>query len=174
MFLLDHVAPEDAQGAVKEAYSVFPQGFPVPEPLKLMSASPELCLQQSRVLNYYINHNRIDSGFFAVLRYVLAHEYEYDFCRDFNAQMLKRAAGADDEELAGLAEHPENAPLEDEQKALLLFVLKMLRAPKDVGGEDVDALRAMGWTDRDIFDAAHHGASFLASSVLWKGLTETT
>lgn len=172
MFLLDHVAPENAQGKVAEAYGIFPPGFPAPAPLVMMSASPELCALQSQVIRYFMTHPSIDHGFFAILRFVLAHEYDYPFCRDLNAGLLKSAAGMTDEELAAFARNPENAPLEEEQKALLLFVVKTLRDPKSATKQDIDALRAHGFTDRDIFDAAYHGTSFIAASTLWKAFSK--
>ena len=49
MFLLDVVKPEDAAGKVAEAYSVFPEGIPVPEPLVMMSASPDLAEIQRKI-----------------------------------------------------------------------------------------------------------------------------
>ena len=172
MFLLDHVAPENAQGNVAEAYGIFPPGFPVPAPLVMMSASPDLCALQSNAIRYFMTHERIDHGFFAILRFVLAHEYDYPFCRDLNAGLLKHAAGLTDAELASFAKNPESAPLEEEQKALLLFVLKTLRDPKSVNKRDIDALHAHGFTDQDIFDAAYHGANFVAASTLWKAFSK--
>jgi len=172
MFLLNHVAPENAQGKVAEAYSIFPPGFPVPAPLVMMSASTDICALQSEFIRYFMTHQSIDHGFFATLRYVLAHEYDYPFCRELNAGLLKRAAGMTDEELASFAKNPENAPLEDAQKALLLFVVKTLRDPKSTSKQDIDALHDHGFTDQDIFDAAYHGASFIAASTLWKAFSK--
>lgn len=172
MFLLNHVVPENAQGKAAEAYSIFPPGFTPPAPLVMMSASPDLCALQSNFIRYYMTHQRIDHGFFAILRFVLAHEYDYPFCRDFNAGLLKNAAGMTEAELASFATNPENAPLEEEQKALLLFVLKALRDPESTTKQDIDALHGHGFTDQDIFDAVYHGTTFIASSTLWKAFSK--
>jgi len=168
MFILDTVRPEDAEGKVKEAYSVFPEGMPVPDPLILMSASPDLAYAQSQVIRYFMTHDRLDIGLLAIIRYLVASLYDYEFCINLNSGLLQMAGGFSEEELRALRENPENAPLEEEQKALLLFVLKVVKNPREVTEEDVQKLRDLGWTDRDIFDAAMHGVGMVGPSMLYK------
>lgn len=60
MFKLKTVKPEEATGKVAEAYSVFPAGIPVPAPLILMSASPDLLQPQSQVIRHYMTHSKLD------------------------------------------------------------------------------------------------------------------
>ena len=62
MFFLKHVEPEAATGKVAEAYGVLPAGFPVPEPLQLLSASPDLAFTQSQVMRYFMNHDHWDGA----------------------------------------------------------------------------------------------------------------
>ncbi len=168
MFILNHVMPEEATGKVAEAYSVFPKQVPVAEPLILMSASPDLALAQSGIIRHFVTHDQLDLGLLAMIRYLAAHELDYTFCARFNADLLKRAGGLSDEELDSLRTHPENAPLEEPQKALLLFVLKVIRSPQEVTAEDVDQLRKLGWTDQAIFDASYHGAAMSGPATLYK------
>ncbi len=58
--------------------------------------------------------------------------------------------------------------MDGKNKAMLLFVAKAIRSPETVTQEDVDALREVGWTDTDIFDAVFHGASMAGPSILFK------
>lgn len=172
MFILNHVKPEDATGKVAEAYSVFPKGVPVPAPLMLMSASPDLANAQSNIIRYYMGHEKLDTGLLAMIRYLVANELDYRFCIDFNAGMLKMAGGFSDDDLESLKEGPENAPLEEFQKELLIFVLKVVKTPEEVTKADVERLRALGWTDQDIFDAAYHGAAMAGPATLIKAFSE--
>jgi hypothetical protein len=172
MFILKTVEPEAATGKVAEAYSVFPKGFPVPEPLILMSASPELAHLQSRVIHHYMTHSKLDIGLLAMIRYLAASEFNYPFCVQLNAGLLKMAGGFSDAELESLKAHPETAPLEDSQKALLLFVLKVIKAPELVDEVDVAKLHELGWSDQDIFDAAFHGTAMIGASKLYKAFTK--
>lgn len=168
MFILNHVKPEEATGKVAEAYSVLPPEVPVPDPLILMSASPELAYLQSGIIRYFINHDRLDMGLFAMIRYLVAQQYDYQFCINLNAGILKQAGGLSDADLDALKTNPENAPLEESQKSLLLFVLKVVKTPHNIQQDDLDKLRAHGWSDQDIFDATYHGTSMVAPSILYK------
>ena len=172
MFILDHVKPEEAEGQVAEAYSVFPKGFPVPEPIILMSVSPEITYQQSRIVHHYMTHEKLDTGLLAMIRYLVANDCDYPFCINLNAFILKQAGSMSDADLEALRANPENAPLEESQKALLLFVLKVVRTPDAVQKADIDRLHQMGWTDRDIFDAAYHGTSMISASKLYKAFVK--
>lgn len=172
MFLLEHVKPENASGRVKEAYAAFPAGFPVPEPLVLMSVSPELAYQQSQIVRHFMTHSNLDMGLLASIRYVIASQYDYAFCVNFNANLLKMAGGLSDEDLQTLKSDPESAGMEEPQKALLLFALKVVRSPEAIEKADVDRLREMGWSDQDIFDAAFHASSMVSASNLYKAFVK--
>jgi alkylhydroperoxidase family enzyme len=107
-----------------------------------------------------------------MIRYLAANEYNYQFCINLNAGILKMAGGFSEEDLEALRANPENAPLEDFQKAMLLFVLKVVKTPEAVQESDVEALREMGWTDQDIFDAAFHGTAMIGASKLYKAFSK--
>jgi alkylhydroperoxidase family enzyme len=76
--------------------------------------------------------------------------------------------GLEDAEIEKAISAPETAPLEDKDKALLLFVLKTIKTPDTVSAEEVDALHELGWTDRDILDATVHGTGMIGPSFLMK------
>lgn len=172
MFRLQHVEPGKASGKVAEAYGVFPPGMEPALPMQVMSASPDLAKIMAASLRYFISHERLDLGFLAMIRYLAARELGYEFCIGFNAGLLKKAGGLDDAMLEAMAEDPMQAPLEESQKLLLAFVLKALRAPREVTREEIEALRGQGWRDSDIMDAVFHAASMFAPAVLLKAFTD--
>ena len=172
MFIIDHVKPEDATGKVAEAYGAFPPQVPVPAPLQLMSASPELAVAQSQIIRHYVTHEKLDAGLLGLIRYLSAHEFGYQFCINFNSGLLQQAGGFSAEELAAIQQNPEQAPLEESQKALLLFVLKVLKTPDAVDQGDITPLRDLGWSDQEIFEAAYHGASMATPATLFKAFAE--
>lgn len=59
-----------------------------------------------------------------------------------------------------LAVDPDNAVLDRRERALVDYVLKLTRTPRDVSAADVDALRAAGFSDSAIHDAAAVAAYF--------------
>lgn len=172
MLILDYVKPEDATDKVAEAYSIFPEQVPVPEPLMMMSASPELALKQSEILHYFILHERLDTGLLAMIRFLVANELDYGYCINFNTRLLKLAGGMSDEELAALKADPDNIPLETHQKELVRFVLKVVRTPEQVTSADINKLHELGWSDRDIFDAAYHGTYMMSTANLYKAFNK--
>lgn len=52
------------------------------------------------------------------------------------------------------------APLNDRERILVEFALKVTTAPKGVGPSDLDALRAVGLSDADILEATETSAWF--------------
>jgi alkylhydroperoxidase family enzyme len=146
--------------------------MPVPDPLILMSASPDLTLLQSKIMRHYMTHEKLDMGLLATIRFLVANEYDYQFCINLNAGILKLAGGMSDSDLETLKANPQEAQLEESQKALLLFVLKVVRRPDEVQEDDVEELRQMGWSDQDIFEAAFHGAAMIGGSKLYKAFTK--
>jgi len=170
MFILNHVKPEDATGKVAEAYAVFPPRMPVPDPLLMMSASPDLALLQSNVIRYFSTQDKLDFGLLATIRYLVSCEFDFQYCINFNAGLLQQAGGLSAGDLAGLRDHPEEA-LVGPQKELVLFVLKAVKNPEKVSGEEVEILRQLGWTDRDIFDAVYQGATMMAMGTMFKAFT---
>ncbi|MGE0086374.1 MAG: hypothetical protein AB7S75_18350 [Desulfococcaceae bacterium] len=49
-----------------------------------------------------------------------------------------------------------------------IFVLKAVKTSDSVTQKDMDALHALGWTDKDILDATHHGADMVRHGILFK------
>jgi alkylhydroperoxidase family enzyme len=83
-----------------------------------------------------------------------------------NASLLIQQ-GITSEQIEAAKADPEHVPLDEKETALLLFVLKAIRAPKSIEAQDVDGLRTIGWSDRDIFDAVAHGARAVATNIIF-------
>ena len=67
--------------------------------------------------------------------------------------------GVDLEQVRAAKDDPELAPIAGRERPLLRMALKAVNDPEAVGQADVDAARASGWSDRDIFDAVAQAAS---------------
>lgn len=93
------------------------------------NTDPELTHLQSGIIRHYMTHGKLGIGLLATIRYLVASLYDYPYCINLNAGILNQAGGLSDSDLEALKENPENAPLEEFQKALLLFVLKVVRTP---------------------------------------------
>jgi len=166
MALLNFVDPEKAEGEVKESYDMFLNSIgQVPKPFQMMSVSPGLMKVQQEVLKYFMNHPTLSLPLMTLIRYLSATACSYDFCINFNQNLLKMQ-GMEDAELEAVKKNPSTAPLEDKEVAMLVFVVNTLNKPQEVKQADVDNLRSQGWADRDIFDAVVHGANMFNANIL--------
>ncbi len=169
MPLLNTVTPQEAQGDVKSVYDMFEQvGIPVPMPLQMLSVSPDYLSIQGNFITYFMNHPTLSPSLLTHIRLMVAHEEHYPYCIQFNEGMLKNLIGLNDEQIAVVAKDPGEAALKPEEKAMLLFVKKVLRDPASTQAEDTEQLKSLGWNDRDIFDATLMGMNMVAMGMMFK------
>ncbi|KIX13745.1 carboxymuconolactone decarboxylase family protein [Dethiosulfatarculus sandiegensis] len=168
MALIKTATPENASDEIKEQYSIFePLGF-VPAPFQLFSASPFLLDLRKQGIIYGMDHPTLSAGLTALIRLLIADDQDYYYCISANKQILSMFGFADEDEAAKAVADPASAPLNEKDKAMLLFVLKAVRTPDEVQQEDVDHLRRLGWSDQDIFEATAHGAGMVSDGILFK------
>ncbi len=165
MFRLSHVPREEATGTVAQAYDLFPEGVPVPVPLMMYSASPGIMEATSGILQYYMGHKALSFPLQALIRYLVSCHAGHNWCEQFNGALLKRA-GMTDEDLTAVQKDPGAAPIEDNERAMLNFVLKAVKEPESVSREDIADLKALGWQDSDILDATQLGANMIAGRIM--------
>jgi alkylhydroperoxidase family enzyme len=169
MALIRTVPPEEATGPVAEVYGRMQKVTRiVPKPLQMMSASPELLSITFQSLSYFLQNPSFSPLLLAHIRLLVAHRFDYGYCVMFNSSVLQMVADVTDEQLESLKEDPSTASLEEREKQLLLFVLRAVDSPEQVESEDVEALLALGWTDREILEATHYGADMVRHGILFK------
>ncbi|OGP52022.1 MAG: hypothetical protein A2Y79_12160 [Deltaproteobacteria bacterium RBG_13_43_22] len=168
MSFLKTIKLEGAEGEIKDSYSLFlEQAGMIPKPMEMFSVSPELFKKRLDMTMYYRNHPKLDFSLLTCIRYAVASEFDSLPCVQFNGNLLRRQ-GLEESDLEKLRSDPTSAPLEEAEKAMLIFVPKALKSPESVTQEDIEGLHGMGWTDRDIFDAVNHGAITFVSSVMMR------
>ncbi|MBU1276203.1 MAG: hypothetical protein KJ720_12575 [Proteobacteria bacterium] len=168
MPIIKVVPPAEAEGKVKQGYDLFAQMGMVPAPFQMYSASPELVGVRSQVLGYYMKHPSLNPGLLALIRMLVAEELKYYYCISLNRELLKAVGIMDEDAAAKVLADPAGAPLSGKDKAMLLFVLKAVKTPDEVAAEDMQKLRDLGWSDRDILDATVHGAGMVSDGILFK------
>ncbi|MCB2188850.1 MAG: hypothetical protein KQJ78_20720 [Deltaproteobacteria bacterium] len=169
MPLLKTVPVEQAEGVVKEGYDLFMNRFGmVPAPFRMYSASPGLAGVRLATLRHYMTSDRLSPGLMALIRLVVAEELGYHYCISLNSEVLRSLGILNDDQVAQVLADPANAPLPDNEKAMLGFVLKVVKSPEAVKDADVAWLRELGWSDQDMLDAAAHGTMMVADGILFK------
>jgi len=160
--LIDTISPERADGAVAAIYQGVQQRFGfVPNGLQMLAPSPKLLEDQVGRIAYYHTHPTLGGPLLAAIRYLVADHTGCAYCVDLNAGMLLQMGIAPDV-IEAARQDPDVLPFDAKDKAMLHLALKVVRAAHDVQESDIEALRAFGWRDQEILEAAHH-ATFAVS-----------
>jgi len=168
MALIQTIEPDKAEGKVKEIYDFMKENAGVtPAPMQLASASPWMLDMVWRSIQYFTRHPNLGFGLLSSIRYLVARQYDYEFCTGFNKKILKMQ-GLSDEDIEKMEKDPLQTPLDDKDRAMVSFVMKAIKSPDAVEKQDVDRLHDHGWADSDILDAMTHGTNMIASSILMK------
>lgn len=150
---------DEATGRVAEIYQQMndSMGF-VPNAFRIFSSSEHILDIQNQNLIYFIRHKSLGGKLLAFIRYLVSEVEKCEYCIGMNAGILLQY-GVLPEALQGYKLNPATAPLEPNEIQLLLFVLKVVHDSTSVKHEEVEALRAIGWTDKDILDATYHATT---------------
>jgi hypothetical protein len=166
MALINTVTQEQAQGTIKEGYEMFMKHIGIiPKPMELMSVSPALFELQLRRIQYFSTHPKLSFSLLAHIRYLVAHNLNYRFCVDFNKHVLKKQ-GLEEADCQKMEADPSQALLEENEKAMLVFVIKSVKDPSSVTKADIETLRSLGWEDQDMVDALSQGVSMIDHSIM--------
>lgn len=166
MALISTVPQEKAEGTIKEGYDMFMKYIGIiPKPMEMMSASPALFELQLSRINYFSKHPKLGFALLAHIRYLVAHNLDYRFCMDFNRHILKKQ-GIEDEDIRKMEADPSQSLLEENESAMLSFVIKAVKTPGTVTAEDIQRLRDLGWEERDMVDALSQGVSMIDHAIM--------
>jgi hypothetical protein len=166
MALISTVPPEKAEGVIKEGYEMFIKNIGIiPKPMEMMSASPALFELQLRRIHYLSKHPNLSFALLAHIRYLVSCNLDYRFCTDFNKHILKKQ-GIEEADFRKMEADPSQSLLEENESAMLAFVVKAVKAPGSVTAEDIQRLRDLGWEDRDMVDALAQGVGMIDHAIM--------
>jgi len=161
------VSPENATGVVAKNYERVKEilGL-VPSTCEVMSINPFI---QTRSLDYIdtiISHPTLSGKLFATIRLLVSNDSNCKFCVDFNEAMLMNAFNVSSDEISSMKENPSFAPLNEKEKALLLFVIKSTKDSLSTTSDDITFLKNKGCSELEIYDATYHGANMVAGDIM--------
>jgi len=167
MAIIKTVEPGEATGKVAAIYKIFEEkmGF-VPNAFQIRSSSPELLQGQANALGYYWNHETLSRKLQAFIRLTTSIAYRCEYCVNMNTGMLLQS-GVTPEEIEATKKNPLNASLSEKEAAMLAFVVKVIKDSNSTTAADIDHLRELGWTDKDILDATWNAASQVSSDMIF-------
>ncbi|SHO42882.1 carboxymuconolactone decarboxylase family protein [Desulfopila aestuarii] len=166
MALISTVAPEEATGIIKEGYDMFFKNVgSIPRPMEVLSCSPALFELQLKRIGYFAKHPKLSFALLSHIRYLAAHSLNYSFCMDFNRHMLKKQ-GLADEDIQAMEKDPAKALLEENEIAMLVFVMKAMKTPGSTTTEDIAQLKALGWEEKEMVEALAQGVGMIDHSIM--------
>ena len=159
MALLKLVEKEDATPKVAEIYQNMNDrmGF-IPGSFKMFGLSEHVLGQQVNNIMYFSKNTRFSGKLLAFVRLLVSEQERCEYCVDVNTGILFQY-GVLPEQITEVIKDHSKVPLEENEKELLFFVLKVVKDSTGVVKEDIDKLRNLGWTDGDILEASYTGAS---------------
>ena len=168
MSLINTVIPENAQGVVADVYNeIYSNWQMVPKAIQLFSVSPELLKNQWDKYKYFDTQEIPSAKLSTMIRLLVSEEAKCNYCIGLNSGMLIQMFGMNEEEVQQLKTDPGTASLDEKEKALLLFVLKAVDHAHDVTADDVQVLRDLGLTDKQIYEGVNSGATMRAGNILF-------
>ena len=166
MALIATAAPENAAGIVKEGYEMFMKNVgAIPRPMELLSASPALFELQLKRIRYFGKHPKLSFALLAHIRYLAACTLDYPYCMDFNRHMLKKL-GNDDDTIRAMEKDPGKSMLEENDSAMLTFVIRSMKKPDSITAADIARLKELGWEERDMVDALSQGVGMIDHAIM--------
>ncbi|EKD34859.1 MAG: hypothetical protein ACD_75C02160G0002 [uncultured bacterium] len=166
MALVTTVAPAEAEGIVKEGYEMFMKNVgAIPQPMQLMSISPALFELQLKRIRYFGKHPKLSFALLAHIRYLAARTLEYGYCTDLNRHFLKKL-GNDDDTIRAMEADPSKSMLEENEGAMLDFVIRSMQKPASITAADIAKLKGLGWEERDMVDALSQGVSMIDHAIM--------
>lgn len=162
MCLLKTVTPAQAEGSIKMLYAEAEKIFgKVPNVFQMYSVNPYFLAKQAEYLGYFSQHPTLTGEFNAYIRLLVSEMMNCTYCIRLNSAVL-RSMGVTDDDILMARKDFSKVNLDNKKKTLLLYVLKLVADPHKMTEEDLNKVRAEGWSDKDIFDAAIHASNHSA------------
>jgi uncharacterized peroxidase-related enzyme len=155
------IAPTDADGAVAALYQRQQSAWGyVPNYAKVFCERPEVMARWAQLLAEI--RRPMDARRFELVTFVAAHELRNSACTLAHGRKLRELFS--DADIVALAAGQPVATLSDAEAAMLRFARQVARDASTVRMEQVQALKALGFSDGEVFDiaAAAAGRAFFA------------
>lgn len=167
MSLLQTVAPDTATGPVAATYAQIRAVWgSVPTAIQLFSPSPFLLQHQWDYYASVLQHPTLSPALLTCIRMLVSIRGQCDYCIDMNAGLLIQMCQWTPDQVAATRADYRQSPLAEREQILLGLVLKATQTPTDVTANDLNVVRAAGWSDGELLDAVNHGARMVAGDIL--------
>jgi len=169
MSLLHIPAEEEATEDVKKIFAEIESMIGrVPNGLKLWSVSPRALRAQWAGMKSILSRPKAEQKLYAIIRYLASEENGCTYCIGLNGGMLINYYGVTQDELIAMQKDPASAPLEEKNKALLLFAMKAIKDADSVSANDIDTLTRLGISEEEMFNIVLAASHMFVVNTLFK------
>lgn len=167
MSLINTIHPRQAEGLAANVYQEIESMFGfVPNGIRLDSVNPNHMARHWEGIRETIAHETLSSKLFTLIRLLVSQATHCEYCIDMNTGMLMQMHSMSHEEIAQVKQSPDAAPLDEKERGLLRFVLKGIDDSNSITGKDIEELKQLGCSEREIFDSLAHGAGQVAGDIM--------
>ncbi|MGN7613152.1 carboxymuconolactone decarboxylase family protein [Magnetococcales bacterium HHB-1] len=168
MALIKLVRPEEATGEVAEIFKKMESFLGhVPEAQKLYAVSPGFLQSTVSNITRLMAHPIFSkSSLLAWARLLIAGKTRCAYCVGLNEWLLMEHHGFSLQQIEKVRKNPQEAPLDKDAHALLMVILKVMRDSNSLTVEDMESLKALGWSEVDIFEAIAHATQMVGIDLL--------
>ena len=164
--LIHYTSVEKAKDDVKAVYAEIKAAYGiVPEPIKGLSLNPAVLRNTWEMYKTLGSNKNFSPKTTTMMRYLIAESNHCKYCVGFNKGMLFNIFKLSQDEINALQKDPSAANLDAKQKAMLLFMLKSTSHPAEVNQADIDALKKLGWSEKDIMEGVKQATEMVATSL---------
>jgi len=164
--LISYVSEADAKDDVKAVYAEIRSVWGmVPEPIKGLSLNPKILRNTWESYKISGENKNFSPKLSSMMRMLVAEKNNCKFCVGFNKGMLMGMLKVPEDEILALQKDPTTAQLPAPDKAMLLFMLKSTSTPHDVNKADVEGLKKLGWSEKDIMEGINQATHMVATAL---------
>jgi len=164
--LLSFIDTKEAKNEVKAVYEEITKawGF-VPIVLKQYSLNPKILRIQWELYKEMGNNKKFNPKMLTMMRMLLGESQDCTYCTGLNKGMLLNMFKVPMDEVIALSKDASTAKLDEKQKTMLLFILKAIKTPHATNAKDIDTLKKLDWSEKDIFEGVKAGTNVVAATL---------
>ena len=169
MSLLHIPSEENAPDEVKKIFTEMKSMIgSVPNGMKLWSISPRALRAQWAGIKSIMSRPQEEQKLYAMIRYLASDENGCTYCIGLNSGMLMNYYGVTQDELIAMQKDPASAPLDEKNKALLLFAMKAIKNADSVNAEDIALLSTLGVSEEEMINIVLAASHMFVVNTLFK------
>lgn len=165
------IEPKNAEDDIKKIYKDIEERFGfVPNSIKMNSLNPITMKITADLMEYFVSNSLLSDKFRLIANFLIAKKDKSEYCSSMIRNVLRKNLKMSENEIYMMIENPENAPLEEKESALLLFILKALTDSNSTTKKDIEKLNNLNIENEKIYDALNFATQMQKNHIMLNAL----